>query len=232
VSRTDCPNHRDLFESLGTPSDPWSDPNEALWLSIRPPPPPSWPARLRERAASFSLPTVLTRFRDTLPQWVATRATARDWVSSTILGLAIGLGVGIGSRSIISDPAAAPLAAAPVDTRAPEAPAALPLADTERVEATEAMAPAEAIRVAEAPQPAEPLATLEPEHPMIRTVVQHVRPRPTRNAVQRARSRAARSAVQRAQPQMNMKPASRVKRAKTAKARSKASVRRARKIPD
>jgi hypothetical protein len=218
-SRRDCPRQLDLDdEPLGTPTDPWSDPNAALWLSIRPTPPPPWPARLRERVATFSFATLRGRLGQNLPSWVAARATRRDWVSSTILGLAIGLGVGIGSRAFVSEPSGPPLAAARLDMHARQAP---PAASVEHDDPGVSDALASSLDVVRAGE-AEPLAPSgamsEPERQTLRTVVREARPR------------AARPVVRRAQPQVNAKPASRVRRGNATKRRSKAWARRDRKL--
>jgi hypothetical protein len=205
--RLDGSNPRDLDgESLAASTEPWSDPNAALWLSIRPPPPPPWPARLRERAAAFSFATLRGRLGERLPSWITSRATGRDWVSSTLLGLLIGLGVGIASPSFKSEPSASPLAAARPDMHASPAP---PAPSVERDDPGVSNTHTSAIGVVDADE-AERLAQSgtmsEPERQTIRPV------------------------VQRARPQVKAKPASRVKRGNATKRRSKAWARRNRKL--
>jgi hypothetical protein len=115
----DCPINSDLFHPLGpTTNIISSDPNAALWLSIRPSPPPSWSARLRQGAARFSVAMLRTRLRRGWPSWIASHATARDWVSSTAVGLLLGLGVGFAGRSASSEPPPVLHAAAEHDTNA------------------------------------------------------------------------------------------------------------------
>jgi hypothetical protein len=93
-------------------TDAPSDPNAALWASIRPPPPPSWHHNLRERAAAFSLPLIAERIGSAVPPWVTSRMAARHWLSSTALGLTLGLGLGIPLRLAISVAADGPSASA------------------------------------------------------------------------------------------------------------------------
>jgi hypothetical protein len=86
-------------------SDARSDPNEALWASIRPPPPPPWHRSLRERVGAFSLPLIADRIGSAVPPWVTSRMAARHWLSSTALGLTLGLGLGIPLRLALGDAA-------------------------------------------------------------------------------------------------------------------------------
>jgi hypothetical protein len=138
-------------------------------------------------------------------------------VSSTVLGLAVGLGVGIASRSFVSDPSGSPPAAARPDTHVPQA---VPAPSIEPADPGVSDALTSSIDVVRADaEKLDPSATMsERERQTIRRVVREARPR------------AARPLMRRVQPQVNAKPASRAKPGKATKRRSKGWARQSRKL--
>ena len=99
----DCPINSDSFPPGGSETDTSKDPNAALWLSIRPGPPPSWAARLRERAAALSVAALGKCPRKSFSSWIVSRISDRDWRASAIAGLVVGVASAFAVRPLIVD---------------------------------------------------------------------------------------------------------------------------------
>lgn len=99
------------------------DPNAALWASLRPPPPPSWPVLVRQRVSELSLAAVGQRLHASWPRWLASSQTAQLWLLCAAAGIAMGLGIGFAmramDRSIELDSAGAASSVPSAGSRAP-----------------------------------------------------------------------------------------------------------------
>jgi hypothetical protein len=102
----DCPIGRDLFHPMGPASGCPNDPNGALWDSIRPGPPPSWPARLREHVTTSWHEAYAQHVRRRWLARLASYPSAQDGLSSAVFGLVLGLCTGLAMRPFIIDLAA------------------------------------------------------------------------------------------------------------------------------
>jgi hypothetical protein len=74
---------------------PLSQPNAALWESIRPAPPASLPTRIRSKLAALSLSVSARRWIRRLPRHLASPRDVTRWILGPTLGLCLGLGFGV-----------------------------------------------------------------------------------------------------------------------------------------
>jgi hypothetical protein len=143
----ECPISRALFHPAGLATNARNDPNAALWRSIRPGAPPSWPARLRERGAAFRRQVLSQR---SARRWLVGCPSAQDALSSAAFGLVIGLATGLAVRPIIAELSALARATGPrppIVRVAPRVASAPPAASRARLRLSDALDAACAIEV-------------------------------------------------------------------------------------